>query len=295
LAKDGCRELQVLDALGTIDTASWKVITPPLLLEALSKGCVPKLRELRIGTTRPHPYSPRIDDTAFLFEFIQMACLNGLEKLHLMGFEMTDAAADELARILRDKGLETLQELHLGHAGITEKGLVFISDALREGTAPALRSLSLDCYEPAGFLPGAFRTFGVALRSGALPELERLVIRLNVESSISFVLEAVGRRGDDDMLGQTSSGLPEADVVSGCGVLAALLCECPSLKILRLGEVEGEEGGGMAAAKEDEDYVLGMDSDGDDTGDEEDDEEDDMQVGEVCSFARGGLTVLKPA
>jgi hypothetical protein len=55
--------------------------------------------------------------------------------------------------------------------------------------------------------------------------------------------------------------------------------------------VKEEEDGGVAAAEEDEDYVLGVDPDGDDTGDEE----DDVKVGEVCSVAQEGLTVLRPA
>jgi hypothetical protein len=283
LANNGCPELQVLDALGTIDAASWKVSTPPLLLAAIRGGCVPKLRELRIGTTRPHPYSPRVDDTAFLFRSLEMAGFMGLEKLHLVGFEMIDAAADELARILRGQVLETLRELHLEQAGFRERGIGLISDALREGKAPALRSLSLDCGDPSGFSAGAFRTLGEALESGALRELERLVIRLYKERSAAVVLEAVRREEeDDDMLGQTSGGSPEADEASGCDVLAGFLDACPSMKILKLcavadeGGDEDEEGDMVAAAEEDEDYVYGVDPDGDDA----DEEEDGVPVGE---------------
>jgi hypothetical protein len=138
LLKHGCHELRVLDAMGTIDAWWFIVTTPPLLLDAIREGCVPKLRELRIGTTRAHPESRKIRDTEHILCSLEKGCSKTLEKLYLMGFKVDDAVAEEIAGILRDKGLETLQELHLGHADITEEGVGLISDALREGAAPAL-------------------------------------------------------------------------------------------------------------------------------------------------------------
>jgi hypothetical protein len=272
LAKKGCPELRVIDAMGTIDATPGKVSTPPLLLDAIREGCVPKLRELRIGTTRAHPGSPKMKDTEHTFLALGQGCSKGLEKLHLLGFEVDKEVAEEVAGLLRDDVLQTLQELHLGHADITEEAIELICGKLREGKAPALRSLVLDCNVSAGFSADAFRALGEALEDGALPALERLVIRLYKERSAAAVMiEAIQQEGgDDEMMGQSSDDSADADAVGDRNVLAGLLGASPSLKILRLGMNE-EEDGGVAAAEEDGDYVIGVNPEGDDTGDEGDD------------------------
>jgi Ran GTPase-activating protein (RanGAP) involved in mRNA processing and transport len=307
LLKHGCHELRVLDAMGTITVVPGQVSVPPLLLEALIEECLPKLRELRLGTTLAGSNSYKLDDTEALFEGLQMTCARGLEKLHLMGFKVTNVAAEELARILRSWALETLRELHLGHAGISEKGLGLISDALgEEGTVPALRSLSLDCGQPDDFSARVFKTLGEALESGALPELERLVIRLYKERSALFMLQAVRREGDDDdMLGQSSGGSSSAewDVMGGGEFLAGLVDACPSMKVITLGAVDEEGGGVVADGEEDEDYVREQkwhwyDSDSDEGdmpsgfGDTQ-----TQTVGSILAMAPHVtvLTVLKPA
>jgi Ran GTPase-activating protein (RanGAP) involved in mRNA processing and transport len=259
LLKSGCPELRVLDAMGTINDVEDQVDLPPLLLEALNKDCVPKLRELRIGMFG-------VDATEWLFEGLQKPCSKGLEKLHLMGIKVTDAAAEELARILRAEALESLQELHLEHAEITEKGIKLISDALQDVTAPALRSLSLDCDHSVDLSAGAFKTLGEALESGALPALERLEIQAYREGSQVFIeatrWEGGGGGDDDDTLGQSSGGSSSgADVVGGCEFLAGLLDAFPRVKTVKLGPVDEEEDGGVAAEEEDEDYLIGEDSD----------------------------------